>query len=121
MASSSLMEQLVQVPVQITFRDMPVCDVVEALCWSEVEKLRRHHRYISSCRVVIWDCRRRLENDDVFVVHIDLTLSNADLLIPPGPDDRRLGDDLQDAVRLAFLRARRHLLEHLHDERSIAS
>ena len=38
--------KLMQVPMQVTFRDMPVSDAVEAACWKEAEK---HFTYQLNC------------------------------------------------------------------------
>ena len=42
-----------QVPVQITFRDIPSSDAIEARIHEETEKLEKIYDNITSCRVII--------------------------------------------------------------------
>lgn len=91
------------VPVQITFRNLPVSDNVEALCWSEAEKLGQQCQDVSSCRVLIAD-PQNAERDPVEVT-IHITVRQREIAFRqfqprPGVDD---------AVRRAFANAQLRL------------
>ena len=45
--------QPMQVPVQVTFTDIPVDDEAEALCHRLAEKLEQYCGELTSCRVVV--------------------------------------------------------------------
>ena len=110
------METSMQVPVQISFRDMPVSDAVEAACWAEAEKLERVYDRITACRIVVSETNGDGPRGNTFQVRIDLAVPNGDILVNREPPTRH-GDDVRVAVREAFARARRQLDDHVRRHR----
>ena len=96
---------LVQVPVQIVFRDMPVSDAAEAVCWEEAANLEQYYGRITSCRVVISDGRQGRGSTDQYVVDIDLTIPGAEIVVRREPVDGRAEDGPSLAIREAFDKA----------------
>ncbi len=101
-----------QVPVQISFRDMPVSDAVEAACWAEAEKLDRFYDRITACRIVVSEASGDGPGGATFQVRIDLAVPDGDIIINREPPAHH-GDDIRVAVREAFVRARRQLEVHV--------
>ncbi len=107
-----------QVPVQVTFRDMPVSDSVEARCWEEAAKLERYYDRITSCRIVIAESHRRRVKGTLFAVRIDLAVPRRVLVANREPPLHHADEDIFVAVREAFARARRQLEDHVRRQRS---
>ena len=106
-----------QIPVQVTFRDVPVDDHIEAECRREAQKLERYFDRITSCRVVVAQPHRHHKKGNHFDVRIDLTLPGAEIVINREPTQSQRDEEWQVAVREAFDRARRRLEDHVQKMR----
>lgn len=106
-----------QVPVQISFRDMPVSDAVEAACWAEAEKLDRFYDRITACRIVVAEASRDGPGGNTFQVRIELAVPDGDIIVNRDPPAHH-HDDVRIAVREAFARARRRLDDHVRRHRA---
>jgi ribosome-associated translation inhibitor RaiA len=106
-----------QVPVQVTFRDMPVSDAVEASCWDEAAKLDRYFDRITSCRVVVAASHRRHLKGNRFDVRIVLNVPGQELVVSRRPPEHHADEDIGVAVREAFDTARRQLEEYARKQR----
>ncbi len=106
-----------QVPVQVTFRDMPVSDAVEAACWDEAAKLERYFDRITSCRIVIAESHHRHRKGNLFEVRIDLAVPGRLLTVSREPPKHQADEDIQVAIREAFDRARRQLEDYTRQRR----
>jgi cold shock CspA family protein len=103
-----------QVPVQVSFQNMPLSDDIEAAVWKHAEALERYCTRITSCRVVIDSPHRHHRKGQLYSVRIDLT-------VPPGGEivvnrEHRLDhahEDVNVALRNAFHAARRQLEDHV--------
>ena len=100
-----------QVPVQVTFRDMPVSDAVEAACWDEAAKLEQCFDRIASCRIVLAEFA---ETGHGFEIRIVLNVPGRELAIIRKPHDHQAGEDIYEAIREAFEITRRQLEEYVH-------
>ncbi len=105
-----------QVPVQVSFRDMPVSDAVEAACWAEAEKLDRCYDRITACRIVVAEASGDGHRGNTFQVRIDLAVPNGDIIVNREPPAHH-GDDVRVAVREAFARARCQLEDYIRRHR----
>ncbi|MHC4142194.1 MAG: HPF/RaiA family ribosome-associated protein [Planctomycetota bacterium] len=74
-----------QVPVQVTFRDMPVSDAVEAACWDEAAKLERDYENITSCRIAVAESDRRGQKGHLFEIRIVLNVPGRELVVNREP------------------------------------
>jgi ribosome-associated translation inhibitor RaiA len=105
-----------QVPVQVTFRDMPVSDAVEAACWDEAAKLGRYYDHITSCRIVLEAaCRHHTVRQ--FEVRIELAVPGRVLVVNRHPPEDQRGEDIQSAVSDAFSKVRRQLEDFVQRQR----
>jgi len=116
--------------LQTTYRNFERSDRFEALVTGEAKKLERRHRRIVSCRVLIERPHQR--GGAPFHVRIDLGVPGDELVIshtptPPvvlteeetarlrGPSElAAIYKSGQRAVRDAFRKAERRLLDHVH-------
>lgn len=99
-----------QVPLQITFRNMEQSDAVEADVRKRVDKLTRHHPDMLSCRVVVEAPLRHRQQGGLFKVRIDITCPEGKLEVNRDPDAKHHAhEDVYVALRDAFLAADRKL------------
>lgn len=99
-----------QVPLELSFRDVPNTDLIAAVVREKVDKLERICDRLSSCRVVIERPQRHQETGNPYRVRIDMT-------VPPGHElvakrestQGEMHDPLEVVVREAFQAAGRRL------------
>lgn len=98
-----------QIPVQVSFRDMPVSDEIEATCWQEAEKLERYFDRIIGCRIVVSQPHQQHRKGNLFTIKIDLTVPGGEIVVNREPPRHHAREDIQVALREAFDAARRKL------------
>jgi len=96
-----------KIPLQITFRNMPHSDAIEAKVIEKSAKLDRFFEQIMSCRVVVEESQRRHHQGKLHSVRIDITVPGKELAI-----SRQENEDAYVAVRDAFNAAARLVEEH---------
>jgi ribosomal subunit interface protein len=101
-----------KIPLQITFRNMPHSDAIEAKINEKAAKLDRYYDRIMSCRVVVEESQRRQHQGKLFKVHLDITVPGKELALT-----REENEDPHIAVRDAFNTAVRRLEEHARRKR----
>lgn len=107
-----------EIPVQITFRDIPHSDAVETVIRERVEKLERYSDCITSCRVIVHEPTRRHQQGNLFCVTIDLTLPGAELAVGRGPHgDSHAHENMYIAIRDAFQAMERQLKAYMAGRR----
>ena len=94
-----------QVPLQITFRNIERSDTLESRIRADATKLERFHPRITRCRVTIEETQRHHTQGRQFTVCIEVRVPGRDL--SANKDD----EDVYVAVRDAFTAARRQLEE----------
>ena len=104
-------------PTQVTFRDMPVSDAVEARCWKEAKKLERYFDRIVGCHVTIAESHRRHRRGNLFEVRINLFVPGRELVVNREPTEHHVDEDIEVAIRDAFDRMRRQLQDHVRKMR----
>jgi ribosomal subunit interface protein len=109
-----------QVPVQVTFRDMPVSDAVEAACWDEAAKLERYFERITSCRIVVAASHRRHQKGNLFEIRIVLSVPGRELVVNREPPAHHEDEDVYVAIREAFDTTRRQLEDYVDRQRKQA-
>ncbi len=101
-----------QLPLQITARNMSLSEAAEQTIREKAAKLENFHDKITSCRVVV-ECPHRHKHQGVlYNVRIDLTVPGAELVVKREPNE-----DLYVAIRDAFDAARRQLQDHARRQR----
>jgi len=102
-----------QTPLQITFRNMPRSDAVEARIRDKAAKLEKFHPRMMSCHVVVEERDRHHHQGKQFTVHLDIRVPGHELVI-----DRDHHEDIYVALRDAFNAAGRKLEEVVRTDRS---
>jgi cold shock CspA family protein len=98
------------VPVELTFRDVPKTDAIEALVLRHASSLERFCDHVSSCRIAIErpQCHQRAGNP--YRVRIDVTVPPGhELVVSQDPLDNDLHADLTTVINHAFKAMRRRL------------
>ncbi len=101
-----------QLPVQITFRNMKPSAAVEDAVRERVAGLEKWFDRIVSCRVMIESPHRHHQKGRHFRVRIDLGVPGRELVVGREPAARAAHADFQVALRDAFKAARRALQDH---------
>ncbi len=101
-----------QIPLQITLRNVARSDAVESAIRKKAGKLDRYHRHIVSCRVVVEIPSRHKHQGKEFVVRLDIKVPGSEIVV-----NHDHHEDLYVALQEAFHAAQRRLEDH---ERAIA-
>jgi ribosomal subunit interface protein len=101
-----------QLPLQITFRDLPRSDAVEANVREKAEKLDQFYDRIMACRVVLGMVQKHRHQGKIYNVRIDLTVPGGEVVI-----NRDRADDVYVAIRDAFDATKRKLEDFIRHQR----
>jgi len=104
-------------PIQITFRDIPRSEALEANIREKVEKLDQFYGNIMACRVVVERPHGHHHQGQLYHVRIDLTVHGGELVIKRDPKEHHAHEDPYVAVRDAFKAARRKLQDYARKQR----
>jgi ribosomal subunit interface protein len=111
-------ENVMQLPLQISFRHMEASPALEARIRNRVEELERMFDRIVSCRVVV-ECRHpRQQQGNLFRVRVDLKVPGREIVVGRDPAAHHAHEDAHVAVRDAFDAARRLLEDHVRKARA---
>jgi ribosomal subunit interface protein len=94
-------------PLQITFRDIPHSDALDAHIRDKAQKLDQVFGDIISCRVVVEQPARHQQQGKPFNIHIDLGVPGSEIVV-----DRQANEDVYVALRDAFDAAKRQLEDY---------
>ena len=106
-----------QIPLQITFRDMEPSDAVEAKIREKAEKLDRFHDHIMSCRVVVEMPHQHHNQGKLFHVTVDITVPGSEIVANHASDQNHAHEDPYVAIRDAFDAAKRQLEDYVRRRR----
>lgn len=101
-----------QIPLQVTLKDMPQSEAVESRIREKAEKLSRFYDRIMSCRVVVETPQRHQHQGKLYSVRIDLTVPGAELVA-----NRAQDEDVYVAIRDAFVAITRQLEDFVRRQR----
>jgi ribosomal subunit interface protein len=101
-----------QIPLQVTLKDMPASEAVEVRIREKADKLSRFYDKISSCRVVVETPQRHQHQGKLYNVRIDLTVPGAELVV-----NRAENEDVYVAIRDAFVAITRQLEDFARRQR----
>ncbi len=102
-----------EIPLQITARDIDLTDAIRAEIIEKAEKLDKFYDRIIRCKVVIESPRRHQREGKLYSVHIYMTVPGSELIVK-----RELDKDLYVAIRDAFRDVRRKLEDFASEQRS---
>lgn len=106
-----------EIPVQISFRNIEASPAVEERVREKVAKLEQYHDRITSCRVVIEAPHRQHHKGKLYHVSIDLTLPGEEIVVARDPKDDHAHEDVYVAIRDAFEAMRRQLKKRVRQTR----
>lgn len=106
-----------QIPVQVTFRNMDPSDAVEANVREKAAKLERYFDRIVSCRVVVEAPHRRGAKGRLYDVRIDLAVPGKELVVNHNGPKNHAREDVYVSIRDAFKAMARQLEDHARKAR----
>ncbi len=98
-----------QIPLRITFRDMPTSPAVEANIRDRAAALERFHPKITGCHVVVEAHHRHHHQGRLYHVTVHLVLPEGEITVMRDPAEHHAHEDVYVAVRDAFDAAERRL------------
>jgi ribosome-associated translation inhibitor RaiA len=101
-----------QLPLQITWRNVAPSAPVETLIRERAEKLQHFHPHIISVRVAVELAGHHQHQGKLFVLRLDLKVPGAEIAI-----DHQKHEDARVAVRHAFDAAQRRLEDEVRVQR----
>ena len=103
-----------QIPLQITFRDMEPSEAVEARIREKTAKLEQFYDRITSCRVIVESPHGHHHQGRLFQIHIDLGVPDGELVVSQAHHHKdHSHEDVYVALRDAFNAAQRQLQSHV--------
>ncbi len=106
-----------QIPLQITFKDMKHSDSIEAKVIEKAQKLEQFSKDIISCSVVIEAPNKRHQHGNLFNINIEVTLPECEIIVSKHSDQHHAHEDVYVAIRDAFDAARRQLQDFVLKQR----
>jgi ribosomal subunit interface protein len=107
-----------QLPLQITFRDIAHSDPVEQYVRQKAAKLDALDPRVMSCRVAIEMPHRHARHGEHFRVRVDITVPGGEIVVGHAPGDKKAYEDLYAAIDAAFDEAGRRLQDFVRRQRS---
>lgn len=107
-----------QLPLQITFRNLDRSLAVEAKVRERVDELETLFDRITGCRVIVEALHKHHRTGNQFHVRVDLTVPECEFVASHGADEHHAYTDLYVAIRDAFDNIRRQLDDHVARVRS---
>ncbi|MDP2027358.1 HPF/RaiA family ribosome-associated protein [Sulfuriferula sp.] len=96
-----------QIPLQITVRDMPTSAALEDHIREKTAKLEQFYPPLMGCRIVVELPHKHKHQGKLFNVRIDLTVPGGEIVV-----NRDQSEDIYVALRDAFDAARRKLEDY---------
>jgi len=106
-----------QQPLEITFRDVPRSEALEANIREKAGKLDQFYEKIMACHVIVERPHGHHHHGQLYHVRIDLTVPGGELVIRRDPKEHHAHEDPYVAVRDAFKAARRKLQDYSRKQR----
>lgn len=100
-----------QVPLQISFQNLKPSAGLESAIRKRAEGLERYFPRITSVRTVVSLSSRRPRQGNLYQVRVDVTLLDGELVIGREATLNHAHEDPYVAVRDAFLKARRRIVD----------
>ena len=104
-------------PVQITFRDIPYSEFVEAKIQEKAKKLDQFYDQIMTLKVVVESPHSHQHKGNLYHICLDITVPDGELVVNRSPKDHHAHEDVYVALRDAFDAAKRQLKEYSRKRR----
>jgi len=102
-----------QIPLQVTFRNLTHSDAIEAEVRKRATKLEQFCDHITSCRVTVETVGKHQHQGRRYNVHVDLTVPGGEMVIAHNHSD----EDVYVAIRDALDAAKRRLEDLVRRQR----
>jgi len=106
-----------QIPLQITWRNIPKSAALEADIQAKVEKLDEFYDHIMSCRVVVEKSHGRHRKGNLYRLRLDITVPDKEIVVTRDPIDDHAHEDMYVSIHDAFDAARRQLQDYVRVRR----
>lgn len=106
-----------QIPLQITFRDMDPSEAVEANIREKAKKLEQYAGDITSCRVTIERPHQHHQHGQLFNIKVDITLPGKEIIANRSPAEHHAHEDIYVAIRDVFNAAQRQVETYVQKRR----
>jgi ribosome-associated translation inhibitor RaiA len=99
-----------QIPLQVTFEGSEPSDAARVAIEHEVERLEKHNRRITGCRVAVIAPSQKHRHGTGFQIHIWITIPpHENIVVNHAPSDDTRHEHVEAAVKDAFASARRQV------------
>lgn len=106
-----------QIPLQITFRNIEHSDAIERRIREKTDKLERFSSNITRCRVIIEAPHKHHYKGVIYHIKIDITLPGKEIVVKHHSDEHHAHEDVYVAIRDAFNAAQRQLENYARQRR----
>ena len=106
-----------EIPLQVTFRDMSPSEAVEGRIRERAVRLERYNDEIVSCRVVVETPHRHHHQGRLFRISIDVTTRGGEVVVNRDHGANHAHEDAYVAIRDAFDALERQLHDRLERRR----
>lgn len=108
-----------QLPLKITWRDVPQSDALEAAIRRRAEKLNEFAARIMSCHVVVSKSHRHHQHGNLYCLHIDIHVPGKEIAVTREPGAKHSHENMYVVVRDAFDAARRQLQNYSRKQQGV--
>jgi ribosomal subunit interface protein len=106
-----------QIPLQISFRNMEPSPAIEERIRKKAAKLERFHDRIIGCSVVVEAPHRHQNKGKLYNVRVDVSVPGKDIVAGRAKPVDQAHEDVNVAIRDAFNAATRRLEDHARRRR----
>ncbi|MEQ6341555.1 MAG: HPF/RaiA family ribosome-associated protein [Gammaproteobacteria bacterium] len=107
-----------QLPLQVTFRNMSPSELVEADVRKRAAKLDEFYDRIMSCRIMVELHNPRHRQGNLYHVRVDLTVPNGEIVASRASPEHHAHEDVYVAIRDAFDAVERQLEDYSRRQRA---
>ncbi len=104
-------------PLQITWRDVDQSDAIEAAIREHAGKLNQFCDHIMSCRVMVEAPHGHKHKGKLYHITIDITVPGKEIVVTRDPAKHAAHEDIYISIRDAFDAARRQLQDYVRKQR----
>jgi len=101
-----------EIPVQVTFRNMSTSNALEAAIREKAAKLEKFHPHILGCRVAVEAARHRHMKGNVFRVRVEVIVPHGEIVASSDTTAPAPHENAYMALNDAFHEVRRRLEDH---------
>ncbi len=105
------------VPLQITFRNIPPTEAIEANIREKAAKLDQFYDRVTNCRVVVAVPHRRHHKGKLYQLRVDIKVPGWEVVINREPTKHSTHEDVYVSIQQAFDAARRQLQDYARRQR----